>query len=146
MSLPPAVPGLLAAFALLFAGDSLANDPQPSVSEGAAASDSAEPAQPAESEQEATEAETEAVADEAEEGVPPAEISLEEAAAQAQNVQIEGKPFDPAKASRKELDAYNADREPDQRIKCVQSYPTGSRRPTKTCMTNAQGRQWHKSN
>ena len=77
----------------------------------------------------------------------PAETSLEEAAAQAQDVQVEqGKPFDPTKASRKELDEFNADREPDQKIKCVQTYPTGSRRPTKVCMSQAQWRQWNKAN
>ncbi len=139
--------GLMASLALLFAGVSLASDPvQPSVSEGASA-ESAEPAEgsdnaPAALEEEAA-SEAEGSAAEAAEATAPEETSLEEAAAQAQVIE-QGKPFDPTKASRKELDAYNADREPEQRIQCVQTYPTGSRRPTKACMTQAQWREYNR--
>src|SRR5688572_16729372 len=144
MSVRPAVPGLLAAVALLFAGSSLANDPSPPAVGDSTTAESAETAQPAESSAdgpqetpaEKTTAQSENTA------ASPEEISLEEAAAQAQDVEVEaGKPFDPTKASRKEIEAYNAGVEPDQRFKCVNEMQTGSRQPTKVCLTQAQWRQ-----
>ena len=147
MPSPAAAAGLMAAFAVLFAGVSLASDPvQPSVSEGTSAESAAPGASsdsaPAASNEEAV-SEEEGSAEEAVEATAPEEMTLEEAAAQAQVIE-QAKPFDPSKASRKELDAYNADREPEQRFQCEQTYPTGSRRPTKVCMTQAQWREYNR--
>ena len=145
MSVRPAVPGLLAAVALLFAGSSLANDPSPPAVGDSTAAESAETAQSAESSadgpQEAPAEKTTAQSENTA-AASSDQISLEEAAAQAQNVEVEaGKPFDPTKASRKEIEAYNAGVEPDQRFKCVNEMQTGSRQPTKVCLTQAQWRQ-----
>ena len=150
MSVRPAVPGLLAAVALLFAGSSLANDPSPPAVGDSTTAEPAETAQPAESSAdgpqetpaEKTTAPSENTAQSENTAASPEQISLEEAAAQAQNVEVEaGKPFDPTKASRKEIEAYNAGVEPDQRFKCVNEMQTGSRQPTKVCLTQAQWRQ-----
>ncbi|HEU4530764.1 MAG TPA: hypothetical protein VFR59_06230 [Steroidobacteraceae bacterium] len=141
----PAVPGLLAAVALLFAGSSLANDPNPPAVGDSVAAESAETAQSAESSadtRQETPAEKTTAQSENTAAASSDQISLEEAAAQAQNVEVEaGKPFDPTKASRKEIEAYNAGVEPDQRFKCVNEMQTGSRQPTKVCLTQAQWRQ-----
>lgn len=76
------------------------------------------------------------------EAASPAETSVEEAAAMAGEIQAPAGPvFDATKATRKEIEAYNANAAPDDRIVCrPDPSNTGSRMAKRSCRTVAQWR------
>lgn len=71
----------------------------------------------------------------------PSEMSAEEAAAAAGNIEApQVEKIDPHEATAAELAAYNATAAPDDKIICRKEMLTGSHRRVKVCMTVAQKR------